>query len=77
MKNQNHNVPAFFSKCQCQTQDCPNRILWINKETLDNWNQRREEEDFRVEDEIGGCIPVADLTPNEFNFLKETYFDWD
>ena len=59
-------VPAFFFKCACKTKDCPNQILWINKENLIH---------HAKDNEVGGCIPIANFTPEELNFLEETFFE--
>ena len=55
-----NSVPAILTKCSCKDQDCPNQILWINKENLI---------DYGKDSEVGGCIPIASFTPMELDYL--------
>ena len=56
--------PAILSKCNCQDTDCPNQILWINKNNLI---------DYAKDEEVGGCIPIASFTPEELCCLTPEF----
>ena len=55
--------PAFFFRCACDTKDCPNQILWINKSKLSYGD---------CPDEVCGCIPISSFTPEEMDLLYKT-----
>jgi len=54
-------LPAFFSYCSCETNKCPNQILWINKDNL-----------YYQEKEAHGCIPIASFTPDDIGYIFNT-----
>ena len=59
------NPPAILQKCACEDVDCPNQVLWINKENLI---------DYANDDEVCGCIPIASFTPEELVCLTPSYW---
>ena len=65
----NFNPPAILSKCGCKDIDCPNQILWINKDKIIDYANTEQVE------EIGGCIPIASFTPEELCCLTPEFWE--
>ena len=59
------NPPAILQKCACEDKDCPNQVLWINKENL---------VDYDKDYEVYGCIPIASFTPEELVCLTPSFW---
>ena len=60
------NPPAILQKCACEDSDCPNQVLWINKENLI---------DYAKDEEVMGCIPIASFKPEELFYLTPDFWE--
>ena len=58
-------APAILQKCSCDDKDCPNQILWINKQNLIDYGDGNE---------VMGCIPIASFQPEELHFLDPLFW---
>ena len=61
-----HQPRAILQKCACEDSDCPNQVLWINKENLI---------DYAKDEEVMGCIPIASFTPEELICLTPDFWE--